>query len=371
MKIRRFLDALPPVALALALVGCIMSPEATPEAVQLTFEVQLHIDANGQTVAELGVHNTGEGDFAGDKNFCGVTEICNEEGEPRARMDVVVLNHQLASGEAVVFERWKGRLSPGTYTLTWGAPDYGSTVVDFTVVERNGRLSIGEQVTQVFDDYEPQAIPAEGEKVYPLAVGPGEWLEYEIASASNFQLLPGIAIQQGDRVRFETVGIGTGKKMGLDMTTTVSFETPLCDVYVNGEQVGERVGEEGTIIGEYYDEEAAEYFGKDPVDRDYHVQRGYIDKYDITYHTGMSKLKGLLEAAGSYYEAGRFDVAANAYEQPLGLLLPDQGYDLFGVDSPLSELGFNERQLAPQRSVAQPSFRRRAQLDGLGPAAIG
>jgi len=35
--------------------------------------------------------------------------------------------------------------------------------------------------------------------------------------------------------------------MGLDMTTAVSFETPLCDVYVNGEQVGERVGEEGTI----------------------------------------------------------------------------------------------------------------------------
>ena len=35
--------------------------------------------------------------------------------------------------------------------------------------------------------------------------------------------------------------------MGLDMTTAVSFEVPLCDVYVNGEQVGERVGEEGTI----------------------------------------------------------------------------------------------------------------------------
>ena len=74
-------------------------------------------------------------------------------------------------------------------------------------------------------------------------------------------------------------------------------------------------------IGEYYDEEAAEYFGEDPADRDYHVQRGYIDEYDITYHIRMSKLKGLLEAAGSYYEAGRFDVAADAYEQLLGLLL--------------------------------------------------
>ena len=32
---------------------------------------------------------------------------------------------------------------------------------------------------------------------------------------------------------------------------------------------------------EYYDEEAADYFGEDPVDRDYHVQQGYIDEYDM------------------------------------------------------------------------------------------
>ena len=103
---------------------------------------------------------------------------------------------------------------------------------------------------------------------------------------------------------------------------------------------------------EYYDEEAAEYFGEDPVDRDYHVQRGYIDEYDIEYHTGMSKLKDLLEAANSYYEAGCFGAAVDAYEQLLGLLLPDQGYDLFGVEDPLIELGFNERQLIERLFVA-------------------
>ena len=104
--------------------------------------------------------------------------------------------------------------------------------------------------------------------------------------------------------------------------------------------------------GEYYDEEAAEYFGQDPVDRDYHVKRGYIDEYDIEYHIGMSTLRTLLVETGSYYEAGRFDVAAEAYEQLLGLLLPNQGYDLFGVDSPLSELGFSDRQLVEQFFVA-------------------
>lgn len=80
--------------------------------------------------------------------------------------------------------------------------------------------------------------------------------------------------------------------------------------------------------GEYYDDEAAEYYGEDPADRSYHVERGYIDAYDIEYHTGMSILRTLLAEAGSYYEAGRFDVAADAYEQLLGLLLPDRGYDL-------------------------------------------
>lgn|GEM_PF-1877770 len=96
-------------------------------------------------------------------------------------------------------------------------------------------------------EYEPQDLLTEGEKVYPLVVDHGEWLEYEIVSANNFQLLPGVAVQQGDKVKFETVDSGTGKKMGLDMTTAVSFEVPLCDVYLNGEKVGERVGEVGTI----------------------------------------------------------------------------------------------------------------------------
>lgn len=63
-------------------------------------------------------------------------------------------------------------------------------------------------------------------------------------------------------------------------------------------------------IGEYYDEEAAEYFGEDPADRDYHIQRGYIDEYDIVDHIGMSKLKELLEAAGSYYKEWYQDLLA-------------------------------------------------------------
>jgi hypothetical protein len=104
--------------------------------------------------------------------------------------------------------------------------------------------------------------------------------------------------------------------------------------------------------GEYYDDEAADYYGQDPADRSYHVERGYIDAYDIEYHSGMPTLETLLAESGSYNEAGRFDVAADAYEQLLGLLLPDRGYDLFGVDNPLIELGFDDSQLVERFFIA-------------------
>lgn len=123
-----------------------------------------------------------------------------------------------------------------------GLAGYGAYLSNIT-------LNMG-NVLELDDTDSPEATPnsvSGSGVVYPLIVGPGEWLEYEIVSASNFQLLPGIAVQQGDKVRFEIVGSVMGKKMGLDMTTAVSFETPLCDVYLNGEKVGEQVGEVGTI----------------------------------------------------------------------------------------------------------------------------
>ena len=34
----------------------------------------------------------------------------------------------------------------------------------------------------------------EEKKVYPLVVLPGDWMEYEVLRANNFQLLPGIVV---------------------------------------------------------------------------------------------------------------------------------------------------------------------------------
>ena len=126
--------------------------------------------------------------------------------------------------------------------------------------------------------------------------------------------------------------------------------------------------------GEYYDDEAAEYFGEDPVDRRYHIERGYIDEYDIADHDGASRLRELLEAAAWYDEAGRFDVVADAYERLLGLLLPDRSYDLFGVDNLLLELGFRDEELVErffvalcQASAADPERSASRAVTFLGP----
>lgn len=239
-----------PIVLILALmaslfVGCAKTPEGTTEAIELTFEVKLDIDDESQTVAVLGVHNTGEVDFAGDKNFGGVMEIRHGEGTPRARMDVLHLNQQLAPSEAVELERVYLVLAPGAYKLIWGAPAYGSTVLAFTIVKRDGKLTIGEQVSQVFDTYKPHYLHNEGEKVYPLMVGHGQWLEYEVISASNFTL--GNPIQVGDRIRYEIVDTKIGQKMSLDGKIVLLHEAPICDLYVNGEKVADQV-EQGILF---------------------------------------------------------------------------------------------------------------------------
>lgn len=102
-------------------------------------------------------------------------------------------------------------------------------------------IRVGESIQ--FPD-EPAEIE---EMVYPLIIEEETWLEYEVVSADNFQLLPGVNVQQGDSVRFEVTGSSMDTKMGLDMQTAVSYKVPIGNVYVNGEKVGEQLGVPGTI----------------------------------------------------------------------------------------------------------------------------
>lgn len=61
--------------------------------------------------------------------------------------------------------------------------------------------------------------------------------------------------------------------------------------------------------GDYFDEEAQEYYGEDPADRDYHGL-----EYDAEDHAGLRALRQFLTEADSYFQAGRYEVAATAYQ---------------------------------------------------------
>jgi len=138
----------------LALVGCAVTPEPTPEAAKLRFKVEVNMGTDGKAVLRFGVHNTEPADFPGDEDFVGEWRLTDEAGELRASGTLTIMG-LVKSGKATFPVKWEGELVPGAYTLTWGASGYGLTVVSFTVVEHNGRLSIGEQKTQTFDDYKP------------------------------------------------------------------------------------------------------------------------------------------------------------------------------------------------------------------------
>ena len=78
------------------------------------------------------------------------------------------------------------------------------------------------------------------EKTFTLAFGLGEWFEYEVVDAINSTLY-GVPIQKNDRVRYEIVGTEVKQKRSFDFETVLTYHVPLCDVYVNGYMVAQKI----------------------------------------------------------------------------------------------------------------------------------
>jgi hypothetical protein len=68
---------------------------------------------------------------------------------------------------------WRAQLEPGTYELTWGAEGYGATTEAFTVVEKDGRLYLGEK-----------GLVVTGPEPSPTRVEPGETRKQQDALAA-------------------------------------------------------------------------------------------------------------------------------------------------------------------------------------------
>jgi hypothetical protein len=93
---------------------------------------------------------------------------------------------------------------------------------------------------------------------------------------------------------------------------------------------------EGVSEGEYYDEDAAMYYSDD----NYHE----YEDYDPDDHVAIKVLNGFFHEADSYFDAGQFSVAAEAYDRLLELALSET-YDTLGIPTPLEFLEQDERQV--------------------------
>lgn len=156
MRRRLILIFLLSVGLLLVPAGCEEEQaESTVVGDELvTFTAHLAVNDDEEVVVDLGLHS-GSGPLAADETFNGRWELKSAEGEPRAAADVHEIDRVPGGTEEVIFS-WRGKLTPGEYEMTWGAPAYGSTLVEFEVVETaDGELRLGDHQ----DIYNTTAYP--------------------------------------------------------------------------------------------------------------------------------------------------------------------------------------------------------------------
>ena len=78
-----------------------------------------------------------------------------------------------------------------------------------------------------------------GYPMYELGVKEGDWVEYDVLEAENYEFFA--EIHSGDKLRFEVVDIEVQERMYPNGTVVFEVEAPVCDVFLNGEHIGNNV----------------------------------------------------------------------------------------------------------------------------------
>ena len=105
--------------------------------------------------------------------------------------------------------------------------------------------------------------------------------------------------------------------------------------------------------GKFYDEEAAVYYGEDRYNE--------TEAYDSDDHIGLKALRTFFHEADSYFDAGQFEVARQAYDRLLDLVLGDTD-DTLGVPDPLEILAQDPRQVVSRYLIALQSSQPQAEF---------
>lgn len=108
------------------------TPTSLPRA-DLTFIAELSMINGRELLLDLSARNDGPV-AAPDDDFEAVWQLRDAQDDLRAQGKAFDLP-ALDAGEHAGFMLWQGIIEPGTYTLTWGAPGYGSTSLRFEVFE--------------------------------------------------------------------------------------------------------------------------------------------------------------------------------------------------------------------------------------------
>jgi hypothetical protein len=146
--------------LLLTVTACSLLSGTAPALAGLRFAAQVAMTTDGEASAELGIHNDAGCPFPGDENLDAVMQIRDVSGTLRARAWVKEVGN-LAPHELRYPLRWHGQLSPGDYTLTWGAGGYGATAIDFRVFRSGETWQLTTEGPRLLDTYEPE-LPARG-----------------------------------------------------------------------------------------------------------------------------------------------------------------------------------------------------------------
>jgi len=105
--------------------------------------------------------------------------------------------------------------------------------------------------------------------------------------------------------------------------------------------------------GKYYEEEAAIYYDEDNYNE--------TDEYDPDDHVGIKALRTFFHEADSYFDAGQFEIARQAYAMLLDLVWGETD-DTLGVPDPLEILAQDPRQVVSRYLIALQSSQPQAEF---------
>ena len=75
--------------------------------------------------------------------------------------------------------------------------------------------------------------------LYDLGVKEGDWVEYNVVEAENWEFFA--EIHSGDRLRFDVIAIKVQERMYPNATVAFEVEVPVCDVFLNDGCIQENV----------------------------------------------------------------------------------------------------------------------------------